>query len=79
MGILKVFLMGHRVLEGHRNISKLYNGLQELKGVDATYIKKKWDEKIVILHYKQIYGQNYLNSNGKLHHLCPRGNSGGKI
>ena len=44
-GILSVFISAYRADQGHKTISKLYKGLQELSGVNTSYIKEKWERE----------------------------------
>lgn len=55
-GILKVFLMSYKSDPGRRNISKLYNKLNELSEEGMIYIKDKWEKEIKSL-YTQKYGK----------------------
>lgn len=69
-GILGVFISAYRAESGSKTISKLYKGLQELRGVNTSYIKKKWEsegnfvlttEEWENLHQKQWKSTNSLS------------------
>lgn len=44
-GILSVFISAYRADQGHKTISKLYKGLQELSGANTSYVKEKWESE----------------------------------
>ena len=61
-GISKLFILVYESDLGKKLISKLYKGVENLKGKDTAYIKEKWEKKAGRMLSEGVTGQTKISS-----------------